>query len=142
MSDDSLGDQAPVYTFQGNSPADELLEIARMHHLYAKQLLDRAQTAQAENRQEEAKLLTDLAAAQRERAEEFERAARGEGGDPIVAEILDWQQDQLDHSSPCYTPTFISKEDQFIVKLPEHMKTPPPGRIARAVAWIAETFKP
>jgi hypothetical protein len=142
MSDDSMGDQAPAYTFLGNSPADELLEIARLHHVYSKRLFDRAQTAQDENRQEEAKLLMDLAIAQRERAKEFERAARGERDDPIVAEILDWQQDQLDHSSPRYTPTFISKEDQLIVKLPEHMKVPPPGRIARAMAWIAHLFQP
>ncbi|MGC9158948.1 MAG: hypothetical protein ACP5FH_08150 [Terracidiphilus sp.] len=137
MPDDKFPEQAPIYTFQGNSPADELLEIARMHHEQAKLLFDRALAAHLEGRQEESGLLKDLAFSQRKRAEEFERAARGETGDPIVAEILESQQSLREKTSSTYTPTFISKDDSFQMELPKHMQPPPPGPIARAVAWIS-----
>jgi hypothetical protein len=137
MSDEDLRNQPLVYTFQGNSPADELLEIARMHHQEARHLLDHAHDAEAEDRTSEARLLSDLAIARMERAEEFERAARGETGDPIVAEILDVQQELSQNYSPQYTPLFLSKEDQFRMELPKHMQPLPPGRFARAVAWIS-----
>ncbi len=139
MPDDNFQDPAPIYTFQGNSSAEELLDIARRHHEQARQLFDRALAAFAEHRPEEADLLRDLGLAQRKRADEFERAARGEIGDPIVTEILDMQQDirEKSSSSYAYTPEFISKDDQFKVELPKHMQPPPPGRIARAMAWIS-----
>jgi len=104
MSDNHLPDQTPAYTFQGSSPAEEFLEIARIHHKEAKQMFESADTAKAEGREEEARLLTDLAIARRERAEEFERAARGEGSDPIVTEILDWQKELSEGYIP-YTST-------------------------------------
>src|ERR1035437_6647917 len=103
MPDNNPQDQTPVYSSQGNLPAKEFLDIARIHYREAKQLLESAQQAQAEGRQEEAKLLTDLAIARRERAEEFERVARGEGSDPIVTEILDYQDDMCKNYTP-YTP--------------------------------------
>src|ERR1035437_2709311 len=141
MSDDNFQDQTPVYKFPGSSPADELLEIARIHHREAKQLLDSARMAEAEGRQEEAKLLMDLAISRRERAEEFEKAARGEGGDPIVTEILDSQQDLLDNYSSVFTPALISLEDLPPATVPKHMQPLPPGRIARAMAWISRQIQ-
>ena len=70
MSRDDLQNQAPAYTFLGSSPAEELLVVARIHHKEAKQLFEHAQEAQAEGRQEEAKLLMDLWIARRDMAEE------------------------------------------------------------------------
>lgn len=137
MSDEDIQNQPPVYTFQGSSPADELLEIARMHHEEARHLLDHAHDAESEDRESEARLLSDLAIARMERAEEFERAAKGETGDPIVAEILDVQKELSQNYSPKYTPLFISNEDQFRTELPKHMQPLPPSRIARVVAWIS-----
>jgi hypothetical protein len=137
MSDEDLRNQPPVYTFQGSSPAEELLEIARIHHQEARHLLDHAHDAEAEDRTSEARLLSDLAISRQERAEEFERAAKGETGDPIVAEILDVQQELSRNYDPQYTPLFISKEDQFRMELPKHMQPLPPGRFARAVAWLS-----
>jgi acyl-CoA reductase-like NAD-dependent aldehyde dehydrogenase len=135
MSGDNFQDPTPVYSFQGSSPSAEFLEIARIHHREAKQLLESAHAAEAEDRKEEAKLLMDLAIARRERAEEFERAARGEGGDPIVAEILDGQQEVLNSYTP-YTPTDIQTEGKLPEGWMEEYAPPPSSRIARAVAWI------
>jgi len=100
MPDNNPQDQSPVYSSQGNLAAKEFLDIARIHQREAKQLFEGAQQAQAEDRQEEAKLLTDLAIARRERAEEFERVAKGEGSDPIVTEILDYQDDMCKNYTP------------------------------------------
>ncbi|MGA7829636.1 MAG: hypothetical protein WCA21_01570 [Terracidiphilus sp.] len=127
--------EEPVYTFQGSSPAEEYLEIARIHNREAKQLVEHAHESQTEDRQEEARLLADLARARQERAEEFEKAARGEGGDPIVAEILDWQEDVC-HTYTPPTLCFTSKEDAEFVLIPEHMKPRPPGRFALALARL------
>jgi acyl-CoA reductase-like NAD-dependent aldehyde dehydrogenase len=127
-------EQAPAYTFLGSSPTEEYLDVARIHHREAKQLLERAQEALAEDRQEEARLLTDLAIAWRERAEAFERAARGEGGDPIVAEILNNQQTQRNNDSSS-TPTYTAPVED----IPSWVKEIKPhhlGPIARAVAWV------
>jgi acyl-CoA reductase-like NAD-dependent aldehyde dehydrogenase len=128
-------DQTPAYTFQGSSPSDELLEVARLYQKEAKQLLARAQEALAEDRQEEARLLTDLAIARRERADDFEKAARDEGRDPIVAEILNSQQSQRNNYSS-YTQPIPRQRKSSPQSWLEEMKPPPLGRIARAVAWI------
>jgi len=133
----NLQDQQPLYSFQGGSPADELLEIARIHHLEAQQLHQRALEARAEEREEEAKLLMDLSVSREERAVEFEKAARGEGGDPIVAEILDSQEEMRDGFGPRYVPSFIPKEDLFpLKKFPKEEKSSLPKPIARFLAWL------
>ena len=128
-------DQAPVYSFQGSSPAEELLEIARIHHKEAKQLYESARAAEAEERHEEAKLLMDLADSRRERAEEFERAAKGEGNDPIVTEILEDQED-ICHNYQPHTSTYTPTDGQLPDGWLEEFTPPPPGRVARAMAWI------
>ena len=135
MSADNFQGKTPDYTILGSSPADEFREVARIHYKEAKQLFDRAIEAQAEDRQEETKLLMDLAIARRARADEFERAARGEGDDPIVTEILDSQEEMCVKFTP-YAPAFFSEEELLHAELPEDMKPVPLGRIARAVAWI------
>jgi hypothetical protein len=140
MSDKNVQNQEPVYSFQGSSPADELLEIARIHHREAKQLFDSAYAAQAEGREEEARLLMDLAIARRERAEEFERAAKGEGSDPVVTEILDWQEDLREEYTP-YTSTYTPADGELPEGWLEEFKPPKRGRIARAVAWVG-SFMP
>jgi hypothetical protein len=96
MSDDDfqdLQDLKPSYTFIGTSPGDELLEVARIHRREVKQLMDSAYAAQAEGREQEAKLLFDIAKERQDRAEEFESAARGEIKDPCVTEILSDQEE-------------------------------------------------
>jgi hypothetical protein len=104
MPDDKLQNELPDFSFQGSAQAKEFLEIANIHHREANKLFDGALAAQAEDRQSEANLLTELAIARRHTAEEFERAARGEGSDPIVAEILDWQEDLTKVMSPILLP--------------------------------------
>lgn len=138
MPDDSPQDKMPGFTFQGRSQVDEQLEVARLYHKEANLLLERAQAALADDRQEEARLLLDLAKAQRERADEFEKAARGESGDPIVAEILNnlqTQRNNITSSTPTYTAPV--EDIPFWVK---EMKPRPLGPIARAVAWIGSWF--
>jgi hypothetical protein len=141
MTHNNPRNQPPAYSFQGHSPAEELLEIARIYHKEAQQLLERAQEALTEDRQEEAKLLTHLAIAQRERADEYEKAAREGNGDPIVAEILHHQQSQRkDHTS--YTPTYSAPEEELPQSWIDEMKPPPLGPFARAVAWIGSWIAP
>ncbi|MGA3159813.1 MAG: hypothetical protein ABSC77_01250 [Terracidiphilus sp.] len=135
MPDNSPQDQPAAYTFLGSSPADELLEIAQLYHREAKHLLARAHEAQAEDRQEEAKLLTDLAISKRDQAEEFERAARGEGSDPIVNDILKSEQSLRTNFTP-FTSTYSSPEGDIPPEWIEEMKPRKLGPIARAVAWI------
>ena len=51
MPDDKLSgvkDQRPTYVFKGRSPAEDYLEIARIHHREAKQLLEGAEQAKTE----------------------------------------------------------------------------------------------
>jgi len=141
QSDSYFQNQTPVYTFLESSPLDEYAVIARMHRKEAKQLVERAHQAQDEGRDEEAKLLMDLSIKWVERAEEFEKAARGEGGDPIVAEILDSQDEMIQKTSIKYTPQFITTKDIRPPRVPKHMRPPPPGPIARAVTWIKRKFK-
>ncbi|MGD0681649.1 MAG: hypothetical protein ABR990_06320 [Terracidiphilus sp.] len=135
MSQKNPHQRAPAYTFQGRSSADEYLEIARIYNKEAKNLFARAQEALAEDRQEEARLLTDLAIAQRERADEFEKAARDEGGDPIVAELLNNEKSMRKNYTP-YTPTYIAPDAELPQSWKDELKPPPLGPIARAVAWI------
>jgi hypothetical protein len=139
MSGDKVQNQEPVYSFQGSSPADELLEIAHIHHREAKQLFESAFAARAEDREEEARLLMDLAIARRERAEEFERAARGEGSDPVVTEILDWQEELSEEYTP-YTSTYTPADGELPKGWLEEYKQPHHGLIARAVAWVGSWF--
>lgn len=135
MPDDNPQNQSPAYTFLGRSPANELLEIAQLYHREAKYLLARAHEAQTADRQEEAKLLTDLAIAKREQAEEFEKAARGEGTDPIVAGILQSEQSHRTNFTP-FTSTYTSTEEDIPPDLIEYAKPRRLNPIVRAVAWI------
>ncbi|MGO9777208.1 MAG: hypothetical protein ACLPM3_11545 [Terracidiphilus sp.] len=135
MPDDKLQNQPPGLSIQGSAQAEEFLEIAKIHHREANKLFEGAAAAQAEDRQSEAKLLTELAVARRNTAVEFERAARGEGSDPIVAEILDWQEGLNEGYVP-YAPTFVTGDEPVPEQLIEELKKPEPGLIARAVAWV------
>jgi len=128
-------DATPTYSFQGSSPADQFLEMARIHHLEAKQLFESADKARAEDRQEEYKLLIDVATSREERAMEFERAARGECDDPVVSEINDGLEETRVNFTP-YAPTVMTEEELLFTEVPEDFKRPPLGRIARAVAWV------
>jgi hypothetical protein len=135
MADDKTKKQTPEYEFQFSSSTDQYLEIARIHHREADQLFVGANTAEVEGRKEEAKLLLDLAVARRNTAEEFEKAAKGEGDDPIVAEILDWQEDLCEGYVP-YSSTYVPPDDKLPEGWLEKIQPPPLGRVARAVAWI------
>ena len=135
MPDDKLQNELPDFSFQGSAQAKEFLDIAKIHHREANKLFEGALAAQAEDRQSEAKLLTELAIARRNTADEFERAARGEGSDPIVKEILDWQEDLSGDYTP-YTPTFVTGDEPAPEQLIEELRKPKPGLIARAVAWV------
>jgi len=119
--------------FQDESPssmsANEYIEIARIHNREAKKLLERAQAAHAIDQRHEAMLLTDLSIAQRERAEQYEKAARGEGQDPIVAEILEG----LNRLRSSFTPAPGQLPGQLL-GLSEYS---PGGRFTRAAAWLS-----
>jgi hypothetical protein len=127
--------QSPAYSFQGSSPAEAYLAIASIHHKEAKQLLESAHAAKAEDRQEEAKLLFDVAASRKATAEAFERAARGETGDPIVAEILDSLEENREPYVP-YAPTFLSQEELTPPEVPVVKDMSLKGRLLRGVAWV------
>ena len=139
MPDETKKYQQSDYIFKARSPAEDCLEIAKIHHREAKQLFDNASRSEAEGRLEEAKLLTDLAVAREAIAAEFESTARGESSDPIVAEILDWQEDLKEGYVP-YSPTFVTGDEQAPEQLIEELKQPKPGLIARAVAWVGGLF--
>jgi hypothetical protein len=136
MSDDNLQDKTPVYTFLGSSPADVYTRLADLHHKEAKQLLERAQQAQAEEREEEAKLLMHEAAFREERGKELEKTAKGQGEDPSVIEALDGQRDIL-HSYTPNTMTFFKEDELPPATVPEHMRPRPPDRIDRTLAKIS-----
>ena len=125
----------PAYVYQVSSPADEFREVARIHYKEAKQLFERAQQALAEDRQEEARLLTDIAISRREKAEEYEKAAKENSDDPIVTEILGYQQELRDNYIP-HTPTYTAPEDDLPQDWLKEYKRPPLGRFARLVAWF------
>ena len=135
MPDDNSQNQPPAFTFLGKSPDGEFLDIAQLYHKEAKNLLVRANEAQAADRHEEARLLTDLAISKREQAEEFEKAARGEGNDPIVAGILQSEQTRRTNFTP-FTSTYPTTEEDIA---PDWIDDAKPRRlhpIVRAVAWI------
>lgn len=125
----------PAYSFQGNSPADSFLDIARIHHREAKQLLERAAEAKAEDRQEEYKLLMDIYAEREKTAIDFENAARGEAGDPIVTDILDSLEENREPFVP-YAPTFLSEEQLIPEAVPVVKDLSVKGRLLSAVAWV------
>lgn len=135
MSQDNPKDQPPAYSFQGISSTEELLVIARIHHKEAKQLFEHAEEAIAEGRLEEAKLLTHLAIARKETADELDKAARGESGDPIVGELLESEELMCKNYTP-KTPTYIAPDGALPPDWLEKIQPPPLGPIARAVAWI------
>jgi acyl-CoA reductase-like NAD-dependent aldehyde dehydrogenase len=110
MAANDSQDSAPTYTFQSISPSDQFLEMARIHHPEAKQLFENADKADAEGVQDEAKLLMDVAILRRERAEEFERAARGECGDPVVSEINDGLEETKANYVP-YAPSILTERN-------------------------------
>jgi acyl-CoA reductase-like NAD-dependent aldehyde dehydrogenase len=141
MPSNSPQNQTPAYVYQGRSSTEEFLEIARIYDKEADQMLERAQTALAEDRQEEAKLLVDLATAHRERADEFKKAAREDGSDPIVAEILDHQKTHRKNYTP-YAPTYSAPNEELPQSWKDELKPPPLGPIARAVAWIGSWIAP
>jgi hypothetical protein len=140
MSEQNFQDQPPAFTFLGNSPVDELRDIARIHHDESRDLLNRALQAKAEGRLEEASLLKDLSFAREKRAWEFERAAKGETGDPIVTEILDDLEEARENYTP-YSAAFVSAHDLPEMPLPEHMRPRQPGRIGRAISWFANLLR-
>lgn len=127
--------KSPAYSFQGSSPAESYLAIASIHNKEARQLLESAEVAQAEDRQEEAKLLFDVAASRKATAEAFERAARGETGNPIVAEILDSLEENREPFVP-YAPTFLSEEELHPPEAPVVVDMSLKGRFLRGLAWI------
>lgn len=135
MSEDNSQNQTQACLPESNLLAKEFLDIAHIHHREADQLFDGALQAQAEDRQEEAKLLNDLAIARRERAEEFERVARGECSDPIVTEILDYEPNMVKNYH-ANTPTYTAPNEELPQSWKDELKPPPLGPIARALAWI------
>jgi len=130
---------ASGYTFQARSATEDCLGVANIHRREAKQLHEGAQTAEAEGRFEEAHLLKDLAVAREATAVEFEKAAWGESKDPIVEEILDWQEDICSSYVP-YQPTFVTGNEPAPPQLVEELYQPPPGPLGRCVAWVGHWF--
>jgi hypothetical protein len=140
MSDETYQDGDPGYTFLGSSPAEKFRELAGLHLKEAKQLRERAREVEEEGRVEEAKLMIDVALVREQRAEELEKAARGEGDDPSVAEVLDGEKEVQDSYVPP-TMSFIRAEDLPPATVPMHMRPIPPGRVDKAVAWMKNWFK-
>jgi hypothetical protein len=128
-----------AYIFKGRSAAEDCLEIAHIHHREAKKLFDGARSAEAEGRKEEAKLLNDLAIAREATAVEYEKTARGESSDPIVEEILDWQEDHC-HTYVPYQPTFVTGDEPVPEELLAETWQPPPGPLTRLLAWVGHWF--
>jgi len=127
------------YIFQARSVTEDCLAVANIHRREAKQLYEGAQKSEAEGRFEEAHLLKDLAVAREATADEFEKTAWGETRDPIVGEILDWQED----ISSTYQPhklTFITGNEPVPQQLIEELYQPPPGLFTRFVAWVGHWF--
>ena len=139
MADPKAAAEQSDYEFKGRSAAEDCLEVANIHHREAKQLLESAQVSEAEGRLEEARLLKDLAVAREATAVEFEKTARGETKDPIVGEILDWQEDICSTYVP-YKPTFVTGDEPAPPQLIEELYQPPPGPIGRFVAWVGHWF--
>ena len=140
MPDEGFEEEDPGYTFLGSSPAEKFRDLAVLHRKEADQLRERAREAEEEGRHEEAKLMNDVALVREQRAEELEKAARGEGDDPSVTEVLDSQQEMLgSYTAP--TLSFIRPEDLPHATVPEHMRPVPPGNIDRAWGWVKDRLK-
>jgi len=120
-----LDDGSPMHM-----TVEEFREIARIHYKEASKLLERARAAKAEDRQHEAMLLADLSIAQRERADEYMKAAEGKGGDPILEEIMDGLQEQRDK--------FSLQPGQVLEPVAEPLSSKLGDRIARALSWVAQ----
>jgi hypothetical protein len=129
-----------THPFEGITTVEECLNVAHIHHREANQLFEGAQQAQAEERQEEAKLLLDLAIARRARGEEFERAARGEISDPIIAEIRESEPEMFKNYTP-NTQTYIAPDKELPQEWFDEIQGPPLGRIARALAWLGSWIR-
>jgi len=129
-----------THPFEGITTVEECLNIARIHHREADQLFENAQKAQAEDLPEEAKLLLDLAVARRARGEEFERAARGEISDPIVAEIREFEPEMFKNYTS-KTPTYIAPDKELPPEWYDETKRLPLGPIARVLAWVGSLIK-
>lgn len=136
MSDDNIQANAvegeasaklTVEVFRVMSPVDEFREIARIHFREAQQLLERAHRAKAEDLEHEANLLMDLSVARWRRAEQYVKAAKGEGEDPIVSEILDSLQEQRESFTPAKGQ---------VVGFSDQLESALETRISRALAWI------
>jgi hypothetical protein len=141
MSDEGFHeDEAPGYTFLGTSPAEKFLELAVLHRKEAKQLRESARLSEAEGREEEVRLLIRVAETREQRAQELEKAARGEADDPSVAEVLDGEQEVLSAYVPP-TMSFLRPEDLPPATVPMHMRPLPPGNIPRALDWVKRLFK-
>lgn len=83
--------------------------------------------------------MKDLAAAREATAVEFEKTARGETNDPIVGEILDWQEDLCTKFEP-HQLTFVTGNEPAPAELVEELYQPPPGPFTRFVAWVGHWF--
>jgi len=140
MSDEGFQPGEPGYTFLGSSPSETFSDLAVLHRKEAKQMRERAREAEEEGLHEEAKLLIDVAISREQRATELEKAARGEGEDPSVVEVLDGEKEALSAYVPP-TTSFIRLEDLPPATVPMHMRPLPPGNIERAWAWIKGRFK-
>jgi hypothetical protein len=114
--------------FRSRSLVDEYRDIARIHFREARKLYETAIASQAEDMMHEVHLLMDLAIARHDKAMLYEKLARGEGHDPIVAEILDSQQEQREN--------FILAEGQVAGRIDEHDNSLT-GRYERALAWVS-----
>ncbi len=137
-----LRELKPSYTFIGTPASAEHLEIARIHHREAKQMEESALASEAEGRLEEASLLRDLAKSRRETAMEFERAAKGQGKDPIVTDILSDQEETTKNFVPHesnYKVKLTAAEQEALDHLAEYTAPPPPSPIARAIAWFKKS---
>jgi hypothetical protein len=139
MPDKESAKTPSIYKFKARSASEDCLEVAYIHHKEAKQLFEGAQRAETEGLPEEARLLKDLAVAREATAVEFEKTARGETNDPIVGEILDWQEDLCSIYVP-YKPTFVTGDEPAPLQLVEELYQSPPGPLARFVAWVGHWF--
>jgi hypothetical protein len=140
MSDEGYQEGPPTYTFLTEEPADEYRILAEMHQKEAKQLLELARAAEAEDRQQEARLLMDVSAFRLSRAEELERTALGERDDPSVTEALAGEEEILSTYVP-HSMAFFSEDELPPATVPMHMRPREPGGILRTWAKISSPIK-
>ena len=140
MPDEGYQEGPPTYTFLNEEPADEYRILAEMHQKEAKQLLELARAAEAEDRQEEAKLLMDVSAFRLSRAEELEKTALGERDDPSVTEALDGEKEVLNTYVP-HSMAFFNEDELPPPTVPMHMRPREEGAILRTWAKISEPIK-